>query len=489
MPAAARTDDELAVEMRRANIADSKLWAYRVEMIATLAARRRDDRDRAPGQPGAAAPAWTPPVPALEGISEFFADELAMIFNCSRTEATRLAAVSLTLAHRLPDTWAALADGELNWSRARAIAQEVNRHGTEVDAQVLAAVEAVVVPQAPELSISHLQALVRTEIVRRDAEAADRRRRQAERAVNVGIRRLPDGMAALSAVLPLPLATALWATVDGLARLAAADGGGQGGDGGRDGGSGSSIGQLRVGVLSDLVLRPWDDTRPSMTAEIAVVAPLNSLLVDPARPDMAGHPTGVARVEGEPVTAAHLRALLTALDSICPGGLQPPAGGTLRLDLLGDDGTLRATLTRRELELAARRGCPAHPDESCGCAVVERPPPTESYTPTAAQRRFGRARHPGCRSKAGWADLDHVVPHADGGPTDCDNLCCLCRRHHRLKTHAPGWSFRLDAAGCLYVTTPSGVTRITRPPGSQVLEPYELGPPPAGWEFDDPPPF
>src|SRR5688572_9913585 len=33
MPVAARTDAEMAEEMRRANIADSQLWAYRVEMI------------------------------------------------------------------------------------------------------------------------------------------------------------------------------------------------------------------------------------------------------------------------------------------------------------------------------------------------------------------------------------------------------------------------------------------------------------------------
>jgi hypothetical protein len=70
-----------------------------------------------------------------------------------------------------------------------------------------------------------------------------------------------------------------------------------------------------------------------------------------------------------------------------------------------------------------------------------------------------------------------VVAHAEGGLTDCANLCCLCRRHHRLKTHAPGWSFHLDDDGALWVTTPSGVTRVSRPPGAGFLEPYELGVP------------
>ena len=122
------------------------------------------------------------------------------------------------------------------------------------------------------------------------------------------------------------------------------------------------------------------------------------------------------------------------------------------------------------------------------------PPPTGGYRPTAAQRRWARARdrhcrHPGCRNKVGRTDLDHVIAHADGGPTDCDNLCCLCRRHHRLKTHAPGWVFRLDADGALLVTTPSGVTRISRPPGAAWLEPHELGALPPGVEILDLAPF
>ena len=56
-----------------------------------------------------------------------------------------------------------------------------------------------------------------------------------------------------------------------------------------------------------------------------------------------GRPTGVAEVEGEPITVEHLRALLTALDAVCPGGLQAPTGGSLHVDLLGSGGALLAT--------------------------------------------------------------------------------------------------------------------------------------------------
>ncbi|TFV86546.1 HNH endonuclease signature motif containing protein [Blastococcus sp. CT_GayMR16] len=483
MPVAARDDVGLGQEMRRANIADSRLWAYRLEMTAQLAARRRDDRDRAPDRPGAAVPGWTTTSWVLDGYSEFLPDEVALIMNCSRAEATRLTEAALILVHRMPDTWAALADGELNWPRARAVAAEIVRHGPDLDPHVLAQVEAVVLPQAAELAVSGLRALLRAELIKRDAEAADRRRGQAEKAADVRLRRsVHEGMTELVTVVPHPVAAAMFGMVDVHARQAKSDG------------DQRPIGQLRAEVMAHSTLRPWDESRPAVTAELRVLAPLAALLPDPADPAVGGEPAGNAAVEDEPITAAHLRALLTALDAVCPGGLQAPTAGSLHLDLLGAGGNLLATLTRRELERAARRGCRLHPGGDCRCAIVERPPATDSYRPTDAQRRWGRARdrhcrHPGCRNQVGRTDLDHVIAHADGGATDCDNLCCLCRRHHRLKTHAPGWHFRLDPDGALLVTTPTGVTRISRPPGAAWLEPYELGALPPGLETLDPAPF
>jgi hypothetical protein len=135
--------------------------------------------------------------------------------------------------------------------------------------------------------------------------------------------------------------------------------------------------------------------------------------------------------------------------------------------------------------------------------VLDRPGATGGYRPTAAQRRWIQARdrtcrHPGCANTAGRADLDHVVPYACGGATSCENSCCLCRRHHRLKTHARGWVYALTADGVLTVTTPSNVTRTSRPPGTDrpglpLTGPRVLaGPPPpapAQAPADDPPPF
>lgn len=473
MPVYRRTQVERAAELQRVVQVEGALAAYKAGLVAAMARDSSVAGDRPSGQPGGASPDWArdPADDLLPDASEFLPDELALVLNCSRAAATTLAEVSTTLTDRLPATWAALADGHLDWPRARTIAAELGWPARDVEPELVAEVEAAVLPVAGELSVKRLKATVQRELLRRDASAADRRRQRAERAADVAVHPVGDGMSELRALMPTPLAVAARATVDAYARMAKADG------------DLRPIGQLRAGVLGDLVLRPWDTSRPPVTAEVTVFAPLEALRSAPqpvtppgehAPGELPAHrravPGPVGEVSEQPITAGHLRELLGQIDSLCPGGLQAPTAGTLTIAITDEKIGLRATVTRPELERLARRGCVKHQPATCECAVLERPPPPGSrYRPTPAQYRFTRTRdrscrYPGCSSRAAWADVDHVVPHGRGGATDCDNLCCLCRRHHRLKTHAAGWRFALSADGVLSVTTPSGVTRITRPP-------------------------
>jgi hypothetical protein len=285
-------------------------------------------------------------------------------------------------------------------------------------------------------------------------------------------------MSELVTDLPSPVAAACWSTIDELAWMRKRDG------------DDRPIGQLRALTHADLILRMWDTSRPPVTAHLQVTAALATI---------SGTGTAPGEVNGQPITATQVRELLAGLDAVRPGGVQAPAGGSLQVTVTDAAGGLLATATRPELERIARRGCPDHPappSGDCGCAVLGRPPAVDRYRPTPAQRRFGTARdrtcrHPHCGQPVGRVDLDHVRPYADGGPTDCANLCCLCRHHHRLKTHAPGWRFVLTPNGVLRVTTPGGITRSTRPPGlrdriEQRALPAPLAPP---VEPEEPPPF
>ena len=457
LPVETRSDAEIALELQRVVAIESRLAAYKAGLVLGLAAHRPDtDADE------------RSPVP---GTSEFFVDELAVVCNSSARAAERLAGESWVLVERLPVVWAALADGELDWARARVFLDVL---GSTADG-VAEAVSAEVLPQAAGLSLGRLRAALQRAALAADAAFAEEKWQLAERQSDVRLYPTDAGMAAFTAELPAPLAAACWSTVDELAWMVKNDG------------DVRPIGQLRAGVLADLILRPWDGTRPAVTANLTIVAPLPSLA---AAAEPGAEP---AEVDGLPITAAHVRELLTQLDAVCPGGLQAPTGGSLQVAVTNANGALLATASRRDLERIDRHGCGKHPAApDCGCAVLERPPPVDRYRPTPAQRRFGKTRdrtcrQPNCGQPVGRVDLDHVIPYPEG-PTDCDNLCCLCRRHHRLKTHAPGWRFVLTCDGRLRVTTPSGVTRITRPPGLRDrIEQRALPAPPPPPE--EPPPF
>ncbi|MFL5385911.1 MAG: transglycosylase SLT domain-containing protein [Longimicrobiaceae bacterium] len=75
---------------------------------------------------------------------------------------------------------------------------------------------------------------------------------------------------------------------------------------------------------------------------------------------------------------------------------------------------------------------------------------TDGYRPTVLQREQAVLIHPTCvfprcTRPARSCDIDHVIPYAEGGQTETDNLAPLCRRHHRLKTHTPWHQAKLGA--------------------------------------------
>ncbi|WP_370248243.1 HNH endonuclease signature motif containing protein [Nocardioides sp.] len=107
---------------------------------------------------------------------------------------------------------------------------------------------------------------------------------------------------------------------------------------------------------------------------------------------------------------------------------------------------------------------------------------TDAYEATPMIReavilRDGTCVAPYCTHSARGADLDHIQPfdHAPpprGGPTSTANLAALCRRHHRLKTHA-GWTYEpitTDDGTSYLWTLPSGSRYLRGPTGTTPLD-------------------
>jgi hypothetical protein len=470
LPVSALTREQKAAELQRVVTAEAMTAAYKAELVMGLADDTPDTLDPPPGHPGAKRGSWAPDT-ELPGVSEFFVPELAVVLNCGRGSAAHLAHRAWIYRHNLPGTWAALAEGTLDEPRAKVLA-DVLAHTTP---QVARQIEAQLLPEATDLSLGRLRSRALALLLELDASAVDKRRRDAERQADV--RCYPahtEGMATLAAELPAEEAAEAYELIDQLAKMAKADG------------DPRPIGQLRAEVCSLLLRRPADHGLPAVTARLTVTAALDALERASATP---------GAVNGLPITAGHVRELLQRIGAL---GLQAPGGGSLTCALTDADGRLLATATLPQLARLARRGCREHPGGTCGCPVLQRPQPTEAYEPTDAQVTFVTTRDRACRftncgHRAGWADRDHVIPHACGGATDCANLCCLCRSHHRLKTLARGWRFVMDPDGTLHVTTPSGVTRTTRPPGMRapVLDPSsdDGAPPSDAPADDDPAPF
>ena len=474
LPVALLSKAQKAAELQRVQARRAIDAAYEAELVMGLADDTPDTFDPPSDHPGAKKGSWAPDT-ELPGVSEFFPAELAVVLNCGRGTAAHLAQRAWTYRESLPATHAALAEGTLDEPRAKVLVDVL----THIAPAIARAVEGQVLGEATRLSLAKLRARTLQLLLRLDADAVDARRKDAQQQADV--RSYPshlEGMSTLAADLPTPVSAECLDVVDQLAAMLKADG------------DPRPIGELRATVLADLIRRPWDTRLPPVTARLRITAPL---------PSLAGHSAEPGEVCGQPITAGHVRELVAQLGFL---GVQTPEGGSVTFAVTDAEGRLLATPSRSTLERRARRGCPAHPDGGCGCPVLGRPEATTAYSPTGAQDEWIRTRDRGCRfpncgQRAGWADLDHVVPHACGGETDCANLCCLCRSHHRLKTHARGWSFVMDADGVLHVTTPSGITRTTRPPGlrpREILESSEPTPDAVTWDpsampDEDPPPF
>ncbi|MEU9958118.1 DUF222 domain-containing protein [Streptomyces sp. NPDC050982] len=385
------------------------LQAKQVELLAAIS-------DHAEGPPSADVPAPGVDMDAVFlGEWDCAVEEVACALKLANSTAAQRLETARLLTGRHPVTLGLLTDGEISYQQARIVAEQCAVLAVDVAGEV----ERALVERMPQQAAGQTRAAVRRQVHRVDPEGAEARHQERVRERKLLSYPQEDGMALFGAVLPAQRAAVMQQVVEAYAV-------GYGDDG-------RTLDQKRADALYDLVVhqqlgpgaRESGSGCRAITTVVHVTVPLDVLM---------GLDDGPGELKGYgPVTAGQVREIAFAAGTVWRRLLVQPASGLL----------------------------------------VKTDPLT--YKPTAETARHVVARDqycafPSCRMPASRCDLDHVrafdhVRPERGGPTTPENLQPLCRRHHRLKTHHPGWRVARDAhTGAAVWTAPTGHTYINTPP-------------------------
>ncbi|GAA3601813.1 HNH endonuclease signature motif containing protein [Agrococcus terreus] len=343
---------------------------------------------------------------------------------------------AVAIVEELPLAHAAACEGRLSASHLRVLDAETLplRLDAAVAPEVRARVEAELVVIAETTTPARLRRRARRIVDAALSAPLQQRYDAAREERHVRLHELPDGMCEIAARMPALLGAAILDRLTQAARALPAD-------------DHRTIDQRRADALAELLLcgQAPDDAHAAsaITPVVTVTIPATALLAD----DGAADPDP-ASLDGR-----------TLVDAATARALAAGASGWERLFL--------SPVTGRAL-------------------AVDR------YRPSAAQRRWlrardGRCRFPGCGAPAHRADADHTRDHAHGGPTADGNLAHLCRRHHSIK-HATRWRVRQLPGGVLEWTSPTGTILTDEPeppprariPSFHDREPAMAGAPPGG---------
>ena len=346
-----------------------------------------------------------------------------------RTMETQIA-ISHALIHTLPNTFAALQDGQISYRHATVLADQT----FTLSPEDRAALEKAVLPGAGNLSVSKFTQKTRKARERLDPESITARHQKSVADRAVFFEPAADGMAYLNAFLPAGQAQAICTRLTSTARslqradeprtltqLKAdvlvdlildrdttgddddADETDGDGDGGAATGTGRSLRKHRRGITADVVILVPALTLLGRSDEPAVLEGYGPIDLDTAR-ELAGSAPGWLRVLTHPETGAFL--------SVGRERYTPPAD-------------LKAALRLR--------------DATC--------------------------RSPGCSRAAADCDIDHSIPfweNGNRGETNLTNLASLCPKNHRDK-HEIGWTYVQDDTGTITWTSPTGHRYTTEP--------------------------
>ncbi len=351
--------------------------------------------------------------PGAPLISDFAVMELSALLGRSLDSGRCYVGQVIELAYRLPETWARVLEGQVPVWKALRVADV-----TRVLPQDAAGfVDRQLAPFAHGMTWVQVERLVEEALVRFDPAAAEERRREAQdlRHFDIDLDQTGfDGTAHISGTLDTADALDL---ENAIAR--------------------------RAKVLGELGCVESLDVRRSIAAgELARTDLALDLEVSTRRPGRSPAPCPAARPSS---SSTWMRTIRPSAGS----GTPAPRSARSR-SRPGSTPPAARVIIRPVLDLNSHQ-------------------PVDSYEiPDRIRRHVTLRDHhcvfPHCTKPAERCDLDHVVPHGDGGPTCQCNLAPDCRGHHRFKTSGqmtcqvltPGTYQWTSASGRQWVVDPTG---------------------------------
>jgi hypothetical protein len=387
-------------------------------------------------------------------VAEFCVSELGGVLGLSTTAAKKLIGQALELRHRLPRLWAQVHAGRVPAWKARAVAETTIHSSPALTPEAAGFVDAQVAAVAGKVSPAQLDRLVAEAIKRYDLAEADRSTDPEDGYLYVDPRHVTidtqevhfAGTMRVEAELDIADALDLdRVLVQGAATQAAL-------------GSTESLNARRAKALGDLAR-----TQTAL--------------------DLHNPGAAAAKTEGqdglpaarEVVLHAHFDATLDGLSTVFgPTGRLEEGQRLVLLDQVQSwcaDSRTKVTV-KPVIDLNTQLHSDAYkiPDRIRDQVIL----------------RDRTCVFPRCTRPARRCDIDHVIPHdpdaeAEGRPqpgsTQTDNLACLCRGHHRLKTHS-AWRYEMVAPGVFEWTSPHGYRYRRDHHGTTAIDPPDPPDPP-----------
>lgn len=327
--------------------------------------------------------------------------EVALARRDARARGNRHLGLATALVHEMPHTHAALTQGRIGEEDATVLCKETAwlpvEHRRTVD-QLMA-------PQLGHTGVRRLEAEARSHAQRLDQEAAVKHLERVQTQRRVSVRPAPGNMAHLTALLPMPQAVAIQATLTRDATTMVGTG--------ETADPNDPTGQPRTRdqIMADLLV----ERATGQCTAAAVPADVNLIMTDAA---LLGDDDTPAWLTGHgPIPAAAARRWMGRSDA---------------------EVFMRRVFTRPQTgQLAAM--------ESRG----------RTFPP--ALRRMVILRDDTCRTAycdAPIRDLDHAAPHRDGGETAWHNASGLCAACNQTKENRR-WQHHASPEQ-LDITTPTG---------------------------------